>query len=403
MDQNPDHLTNSQAEQFRQHGMNLDEKARWERHMAGCNDCLELVYGKASSTAVSDRLVEALTLPGEKEFHLSSSELHRYASRSMDEADRIIFESHIEDCQACRSQADAMEATRLSTLPAKPLPAQPPSFWVGLVRFWQEPRFTLPVRAAVAVVLAACFFLSWVVWHRRNSNISQSTASDAAVVVRLRDGNTEITLDKNGTLAGLSDLDPAVSNAIREALTTAGLSRPQVLSELAGSEIKFMGPTGSSPPFALISPVDTVVEDRQPTLRWTALSGASSYTVAVFDPQFHPVTKTRLRQGTEWRVPTPLRPGATYLWQVTATKGTQQITVPSAPAPRAEFKVLDSQRTNALDKVKSVTQSHLALGVLYAREGLRMDAEREFDALARENPQSSLAAKLLSDVRSWER
>jgi len=157
------------------------------------------------------------------------------------------------------------------------------------------------------------------------------------------------------------------------------------------------------PPFVLISPVDTVVESEKPTLRWEALSGATSYTVAVFDPQFQPVTKTRLRAGTEWRVPIPLRRGAIYFWQVTARKGELEITVPAAPAPRVEFKVLDSQTATDLQKARTLTNSHLVLGILYARQGLRLDAERELEALAQENPQSSVATKLLSDVRSWGR
>jgi len=401
MDHKPDHLTDSLAEQFRQRRMNADERARWERHMAACRDCLELVYGTSSSTAVSDRLAEALTLSADKEFHLSSADLHRYTLGSMDEADKTIFESHLEDCAACRSQAEALAADKLSSL--KPFPAQPRSFWHGLAGFWQEPRLGWPARAAVAAVLAVCFFLSWIVWHRRSPNTEQTghSSSDAAAAVRLRDGNTEITLDTKGALAGLAGIDPTTKNAVRDALTTPGLSKPQVLSQLSGPEIKFMGQAGSPPAFALISPVGTVVREEQPTLRWEALNGATSYTVALFDPQFRPVTRARLQSETEWRVPTPLRPGATYFWQVTAIKGAQQIMVPSAPASRAEFKVLDAQRTSDLDKVRMATNSHLVLGVLYAREGLRLDAERELEALALENPQSPLAAKLLRDVRSW--
>jgi hypothetical protein len=401
MNDEPKHLTEPQAERFRLRMMSADEKAGWERHMAGCHACLELVYGGTNVTTVRDRLLDALIATDEKEFHLSVPELQRYARGAMDEADRTIFESHLEDCSACRGQAEALAAFRPGSPSPELLATQPWSFWHRVVRFWQEPRFAVPASVAV---LIACFFLGWAAWHRSNSStehLGQSANGEAAIVVSLRDGSTEITLDKKGTLAGVAGLDPAATNAVREALANAGLSKPQVLSELSGPATKFMGQTGSAPPFVLISPFNTVVGDEHPTLRWEALSGATSYTVAVFDPQFRPVTKTTLQTGTEWRVPTPLRRGATYLWQVTARKGDLEITVPAAPAPRAEFKVLDSRTADDLEKIRTVTNSHLVLGILYARHGLRLDAERELEVLAQENPQSLLAAKLLSDVRSW--
>lgn len=404
MNNEQEHLTGPQAEQFRQRKMNADEKARWERHMAGCRDCLEHVYGEKNLAVVRDRLVEALTSPDDKEFHLSMPELQRFGRGEMDEADRTIFESHLEDCPACRGQAEALAAALPSKGSPELLPAQPQHFWHRIARFWKEPRFALPAGLAVAAVLVACFFLGRAAWHRGNPIVEhpgESTSSEAAIVVSLRDGTTEITLDKKGTLAGFAGLDSDATNAVREALASAGLSKPQVLSDLSGPPIKFMGQIGPAPPFVLISPVATVVGDEQPTLRWEALSGATSYTVAVFDPQFKLVTKTKIPAEIEWRVPIPLRRGAIYFWQVTARKGELQLTVPAAPAPRAEFKVLDSQTATDLEKARTLTDSHLVLGILYAQQGLRLDAERELEALARQNPQSSVAAKLLSDVRSW--
>jgi hypothetical protein len=400
MDRQQDHLTNLQAEQLRQRKMQADEKARWERHLASCHRCLDLVYGERNSAALHTRLVEALTLRDETEFHLSMPELERHARGLMDEADRTIFESHLEDCQACRSKADTLADTEQHSLPM-PLPAPPSSFWHDLARFWQAARFAWPARVAVVAVLAVSLFLGWTAWRHRSSDIEKSGQTPGAtIVVRLRDGSSEITLDNEGALAGIAGLDPGATNSVREALASGGLSKPKILGELSAPPIKFMGQTGSPPPFVLINPLDTVVRDDQPTLRWESLPGATSYTVAVFDSHFRAVARARV-QGTEWRVPTPLHRGATYSWQVTATKAAQQITVPSAPAPRAEFNVLGAQEASELEKATTLTNSHLVLGILYAREGLRLDAERELEAVAQENPQSLLAAKLLSDVRSW--
>src|SRR5215472_3187966 len=154
------HLSEQQAKEFRQRKMNADEKASWERHMARCHDCLELVYGGQNLAVVRNRLVEALISlsPGEEEFHLSTPELRRYAHGAMDEADRTIFESHLEVCTACRGQAEALAAQPGSWTPGL-LPAQPPSFAPRAAPFWRQPRFALPAGVAVAAVLVVGIFL----------------------------------------------------------------------------------------------------------------------------------------------------------------------------------------------------------------------------------------------------
>ena len=391
MDHGQEHLTEQQAEQFRRRRMARDEKAFWERHLAGCHRCLERVFGRENASLISERLVEALAPPAEEEFHLSLAELQRYAGGALDEADRTILESHLEDCSACRRAAEALAN-------AKPVAVSPEPEWL---RFWHRPALAWAATVAVALVLV----LGWRLWHGANSGgeqVSQKSGIDTEVIVRLVDGGHEITLDKHGTLAGLEALDPAAKNAVQEVLTNAELAKPQVLSELSSPAIRLMGPTDSTRTFALISPSGTVVADEQPTLRWEALSGATDYTVEVFDSQFRKVARSSAQQKTEWRVLAPLHRGATYFWQVTASKGAQQITVPSAPAPKAEFKVLDSQTVDDLQKARNLApSSHLALGILYARAGMRLDAERELEALVRENQQSPLAAKLLNDVRAW--
>ena len=392
------HLNEQQVEEFRHRRMSAAEKAQWERHLAACHDCLDRVYGERDSHVVSDRLVEALLLPEEEAFHLSMPELQRFSSGSMDEADRTIFESHLEVCAVCRDQAEVLVDARNLPIPKATAPEHPS--WAHL---WRRPALVWPARLTVAALVLLLVF--WGLWRYRNANTDQvahKASSDREIVVRLQDGNTEVTVDKSGTLTGLERLDPAERNAVREALAGATLSKPQIVSDLTQPAIKLMGKNGGAPPFRLISPVATVVAEEQPTLRWEPLGGASAYSVAIFDPQFRLVTRSPFQQGTGWQVSAPLRPGATYFWQVTAKKLPQQITVPTAPAPRAEFKILDSGTAAALQKVRALApDSHLTLGILYARAGLRLDAERELEELVKENSQSPLAAKLLSEVRSW--
>ena len=99
----------------------------------------------------------------------------------------------------------------------------------------------------------------------------------------------------------------------------------------------------------------------------------------------------------------PVHRGNTYFWQVTALRGQQEITTPVAPAPRAQFKVLDRETLESLQAVRAEQpDAHLTLAVLYARAGLLHDSEREFQALLKQNPDSVIAAKLLCCVQAWE-
>jgi len=221
--------------------------------------------------------------------------------------------------------------------------------------------------------------------------------------VRLRNGSAVVTIDEKGNVAGLEHLTPAIEEAVKQALTTAELSKPQVLADLSSPPTKLMGQHATHSTLSLIGPVGTVIAETQPTLRWQNLIGANQYVVSVFDTQFQNVAKSLPLSTAEWRLPIPLRRGSTYFWQVTAFRGQQQITAPVAPAPRAQFKVLDRQTRDSLEAIRAQQpDSHLTLGVLYARTGLLHDSEREFRALVKQNPDSVIAGKLLYCVQRWE-
>ncbi len=84
---------------------------------------------------------------------------------------------------------------------------------------------------------------------------------------------------------------------------------------------------------------------------------------------------------------------------VTALVDGKEIVSPSASAPEVKFAILSSNDWNELNQLKK-SNSHLALGVFYARVGLVTEAEREFQKLIQLNPQSELSRKLLQSVRN---
>ena len=94
--------------------------------------------------------------------------------------------------------------------------------------------------------------------------------------------------------------------------------------------------------------------------------------------------------------------GQSYFWEVMAVKEGKQVVAPVAPAPRAQFRILEVDKLNALKSLKRQKPiSHLALGLTYARFGLVNDAEGEFQYFLKENPDSATARRLLRTVQTW--
>ena len=237
-----------------------------------------------------------------------------------------------------------------------------------------------------------------------NTSKEEQSAASSPGVVRLKDGDMEISFDGTGNFKGLEQLAPQIQKSVQTALASETLPEPRVLNELAASKINLMGGPAEGLPFRLVAPVGVVTGSTRPTLRWQPLSGASSYTVSVFDSNFNRVAKSSPQSATTWSVPLSLQTGNVYSWEVTAMRNNQEVTSPVAPAPRAQFKIVDVEHLNEIASVrKQRPRSHLVLGVLYARAGLLAEAEREFRALLNDNPQSKAAKKLLRTVQSWRR
>ena len=459
------HLTERQVEAYRRRGLAAGERSACDRHLAACDPCLRRVIDAAHSHVAFTALAESL-LPaaGEEPFHLSPEELRRYAAGGLDQADRVIFESHLEDCAECED-----EARRLVLIGSGKTTQQrgerarysPKTVWE---RFkdsaWRQP--SLRPAYAGGVALACVCVLLGILWIQsrfsggRNPSAPSQTAGNAKdqnqpvtpatggrsehqppaepaggndkpldakaangspaaspqeqtrtapeTLVSLVDGSRRVTLDARGDLSGLEGLDPSTRGEVVKALSGAGLKRPDSLGSLAAPPINLLDQSSRASTFSLLGPAGVVIVDDRPTLRWRPLGGASSYKVAVFDSNFNLVTRSEPQTATRWSPPRPLRRGEIYFWEVTALKDGQEITSPVAPAPRAQFRIADAEKLEEINRVKSTRpDSHLVLGILYARAGLLEDAEREFQLLANANPRSQVAGRLLRRVRAWGR
>ncbi|HYH07974.1 MAG TPA: hypothetical protein VEK11_13025 [Thermoanaerobaculia bacterium] len=159
------------------------------------------------------------------------------------------------------------------------------------------------------------------------------------------------------------------------------LTRPAILATLVRPTPVLRGSAGAS--FALRAPVATVVTEQRPQFSWDAVTGATSYDVAVADE-----TGTLVASGTSketsWRPDTALPRGKTYTWQVTARTSSGRVKAPGAADAEVLFHV-------AAHDVDATTPRER--GIALAQLGALDEAERELERAG--------ASDLLAQVRSW--
>ncbi|MBD0369949.1 MAG: zf-HC2 domain-containing protein [Pyrinomonadaceae bacterium] len=410
------------------------------KHVSSCRLCSEKHPQRRTIKEDYETLWSALTTATEGEpDHLSDATLSVYLDNGLSEIDQEIADSHLEFCEACRDKVWRLrESTEAVPFKKSVAPLQDRSS--GDAGFWQRVSRALALAArrpalSIAALLILCFVItaalillrSQTVPRERPSGnqnsspqVSQASGSSeeqpfkvnrepqsetqSLNVVVINDGPRRVTVDGGGRVMGLEELPSQLRQAVRAALISQSLERPTLLSELRGRASTLRGATGASLPFKLLSPFGQIVQSDQPEFRWQPLTGAESYVVTITDSQLNEIAVSGALNTTRWRTPKPLARGVTYSWQVTARKGGQNVTSPLMPAPEARFRVLDKASNQELLRARRAYRgSHLTLGVLYFRYGLLDEAEQEFRALVKENPQSNLARKLLHDVELMKR
>lgn len=441
-----EHLTDQQVEAYRDRTLDANAGSALASHLAACDPCLRRVIDTAHVDVAYSSLKESLILrPEEEPFHLSREELKRYAQGQADQADRTIFESHLDDCLDCSRLAEdlSLVAPAVATGEAigEPRPATT-SLWPRFLGSWRRSPSLRPVYlGGIALVIVSATLLILSIRSRYSSGGAQVSAPQAAssdtrdqnqpgttppgaqpgaqpgdeivsdtperpkeIVVSLVDGSLEVTLDKQGKLSGLDGMSKPIQSAVQHALSTKEIEKPRVLDQLESQRIILLGEPSDSTPIALLAPIGVVSLYDRPTFRWQPLTGATNYRISIYDSNFNRVVQSSPQATNTWRAPAPLKRGSTYFWEISGLKDGQEITSPVAPAPRAQFRIVDAKTAGEINQVsRTRPDSRLVLGILYARAGLLDDAEREFQLLVNANPSSEVAGRLLSRVRSWKK
>jgi anti-sigma factor RsiW len=451
----PEHLSSEQLSGYGQRALPPLELLAVDDHLAECDHCRARIAPAARTPETLSLLQDALLIsPEGVSAHLDYEQLAGLVDGALPEAAHELAASHLDHCRACQNEFQDLSAFRaelaaqedqppaaapvLATEPAAPSEAP---VQVGYDKrrrgWWQRLKDKLfggndwaRIEAVALVALLIALGVGLYVFssrRQREQQVASQTnppqpepsalppASTPAMTptpaaspgltptpptepqyeAQLKDGTGLIALDPQGQLVGADGLPADLQQAVRTALTRQTLEVAPPPPELTGRAGTLMGGNADGVPFGLNGPLNTVSRSDRPAFRWQPLKDAESYEVTVFDQNFSPVVSSGKQTGTTWQPAKPLPRGNVYIWQVAAVQGGQEIISPTAPAPEAKFKILEADHHQAIEQAARL-RSHLALGLAYARAGLREEATQEFNALLRANPDSPIARKLLA-------
>jgi len=380
------HLTTIQVDAYWARRLEPADLLSLGRHIAACQPCRDALLAAAPPAVLPD-LGESASQDGSRTAgHLEYQQIRSYIEAD-GPAGAASIEDHLAICPACRADVEDLrrfrsEYSQRHAGQAKRPTAAPPVR--GQFRWWWL--------AATAAAFGACFVLLRVPFHPQTGPEPHRALEMFPAI--LHDSGQSLALDRSGKLRGLPNL-PASQSAVLAAILAGGdLPLAPFHPELASNG----GPTRSAgeagPQFAPTDPLARVVLDDRPLFQWTALPGAASYRVEVFDLQGHPAATSPSVPATQWRPDRPLPRGSAYSWQVTAIRAGAALRVPQPPAAEARFLVLDRAHADVLTAALARTPvSHLALSVLYAEAGMDRESLRELQLLEQENPGSPLPGR----------
>ena len=405
------HLSPELIERLRARALATDELGDAVRHLSECEECAALLRPQSEIESAVSRL--RLMIDEGKLMHLSYTEIERLTDGKIVGAAREIAAGHLALCATCRAEfADFNEFFNPAPSPAPPDPLPPPPNLPGFDLSEAPlppgpPAAPPPIRPVLkpppaAVPASEVARRRRAFRHRVNRWISVATIVAAAVAaglaafwiyllsppgplpsekprVSVRDAGGEIGIDAKGKLYGLNITNPALAEGVFAALANQRLDPP-----------RWLRGTGAQVPggvFSLIGPLGGAIDTDVPVFNWTALGGARSYEVLVFDEAFREVVRSGPLTGVEWKPADPLKRGVNYSWRVAAKTEKITVSAPTIGAPAVKFRVLSRPDKAELDVYRrEMSASNLAMAVIYLGYGMVDEAEAAARALLAANP-----------------
>ena len=455
------HLSDDQLKRYEARTLSATDLLEMDDHLHGCDRCY-------------DRF-RALVRPGDVfEFRTGAWEhggpedlLYRYLESYVDgrlrgqDLDR--FESHLESCQSCASEAQALMEIRSHLLQGGEIAsykrAEPVTRWGSYLP--RSGRARVAIAASAAVIAAAVLFTAFyeiasnrssslksriATLERENQELRQSSAEqntlraqlealqlehsklqslydsekkafesvkkppsgtgkpnvvESGIAVKIKDGQRDIEVGPAGQIRGIDHLTQSLNSLAGLALLSGRpVTLPQLRLNSQGPAL--MGPS-TDESFELSGPLGSAVTSDRPEFKWQAMAGAAKYHITLRDSSTNQQQSGETSE-THWSPPQPLARGRLYYWQVKTEKEGREILSPLPTRPPARFWVLTSKDLDRLALIKrSHADSHLVLGVVYAKLGLIDDAIAEFRILSSQNPGSKPIQEIVDYLGSLRR
>ena len=433
-----EHLSQSQLAGYSGRTLDPHELLAVDGHLASCDVCHKRLIGILPGVAKLD--LSPSVQSGEGPFHLDYDQyLEPYVDGKANDIDREIVDSHVAQCSKCAD--DLRDLLAFKQQPAVAITreaAVTSSRWKQWLPQW--PLLSNPklATAVITIFILAMAVLLWTTYrasrrverattgssesekqrqtvekeqpspalteHTTPANSNQPPLPREEPLITLNDAGGQILVNQRGQLEGLDELPADLRESVERALATRRLRDSPALTGWSTGAGILRSQLEEQNTFAPLEPMDVVIETDRPKFRWQTLEGARQYIVTIHDARFREVGSSGPIVGTEWTAPNSLERGVTYSWQISALKDGKTIVSPQPPLREARFRILDQRAVVALAKLKkSAGGSHLVMGVFYWKHGLIGDSEREFQALAQANPNSTAVAELLTSVRSLRR
>jgi anti-sigma factor RsiW len=437
-----EHLTQTQIEDYCRHTLSAAEFLSATRHMRDCEACRlkverafddEVFFGLKSEVLGSSAETDSSFA---EQAHLTFERTAAYVDEALAGEELQVVTDHLTGCEQCAMAVDDLRAFRNQVMPGldreyrqPPARATTENRWRRFVAFVPSVLTRSPA-LVVGSALGALLMIAagWQVWQAigrngKNPEIAQTTPSPtttvvtpvvspnptqegaAMVIAQLNDGAGQVVLDGNGKLSGIDHLPPGYQQMIKNALTSVRLEKSPLLAGLVRPDsLLRKGGDNQGARFSVIAPVGIVMLSDRPTFRWSPLEGATGYIVEVYDDKPNQIIISSQLTDTSWTAPQSLKRGRIYSWQVTAIKGGEEFSSPRPPAPPAKFRILDETLANEIDQARrAYASSHLTLALVYTQAGLLDEAEQEFRALQKANPNSTIPGRLLANLKAMRR
>lgn len=418
-----EHLSNEIIQYYRHKKLSAGAKFDADVHLSTCPSCREKLDGAERLQTLHRAFRTNFAFSPENVCrHLGDDEVLAYLNERLDAVEFEIADSHLAWCEQCQTEVGQMRAIA-SQFDPQPGPAVktlnriPPAFLSGLLQFFQLPLLRRQTAFALAL-LALGGFLGWL--YLKDSGKKDGEISSSSPPPTKGPGNVESPVASASPVAVLPANPPAISESQASSTWLLGQDR-DIFNEISkGGNLKLSGrvrelrelyksaSTGlgldEKEKIQLLGPSCRLIRETQPTIRWRAYPGATTYKVIVCNGADCKNEITAFVNDTQWTPEQPLERNQRYTWQILVERPEGNVYSYWYERPFGDFFIIAEDELASVKQAEkhyrasSDPMARIALAARYAKAGLVEDAKRELKRFPTEHAQAPLAARLLNDL-----